>query len=307
MMTLENIGKYIAEKRKEKGMTQEKFAEKLGVTNRSVSRWENGKTLPDYSLIPAICETLEVGISELLEGKKIHADYNVTEQLHLIVELLDYERKKKQKVINRCMIFGILCFGLVLLHNQFQILQSVPKVNVQLGILKGLGIVCIIAVLYCNNQGKKYAENEMKIFLGLNQDTRMHTGGEMLQYARRTQKADLKQYGKAFSAIEEKLLPEEYVTFSMVADSFIVNESWRDSWKPWHISLAVTDERLLVCGEAIHGRFMTFYDVESFLRKDLLSVELVNRRIVIKFVNQILSVEGSDMTVVVDLLKKALK
>ena len=93
----------------------------------------------------------------------------------------------------------------------------------------------------------------------------------------------------------------------MVADSFIVNESWTDSWKPWHIALAVTEERLLVCGEAIHGRFMTFYDVESFLRKDLLSVELVSRRIVIKFVNQTLSVEGSDMTVLVDLLKNALK
>ena len=58
MMTQENIGKFIAEKRKEKGMTQEYFAEKLGVTNRSISRWENGKTLPDYSLFPTICETL---------------------------------------------------------------------------------------------------------------------------------------------------------------------------------------------------------------------------------------------------------
>ena len=307
MMTQENIGKFIAEKRKEKGMTQEYFAEKLGVTNRSISRWENGKTLPDYSLFPSICETLGVSISELLEGKKVNTDHNFTEQIHLIVELLDYEKKKKQKVINRYMMIGILCFVLILLHNQFQILQFAPKVNVLPGILNGLGIVCICAVLYYNNQGKKYTENEMKVFLGVNQDTRMRTGGEMLQYAKRNQKADMKQYEKAFKAIEEKLLPEEYVTFSMVADSFIVNESWTDSWKPWHIALAVTEERLLVCGEAIHGRFMTFYDVESFLRKDLLSVELVSRRIVIKFVNQTLSVEGSDMTVLVDLLKNALK
>ena len=70
--------------------------------------------------------------------------------------------------------------------------------------------------------------------------------------------------------------------------AIIVNESWRDSWKPWHIALAVTEERLLVCGEAIHGRFMTFYDVESFLRKDVLSAELVNGKIVIKCVNQVL-------------------
>ena len=67
MMTQEKIGKFIAEKRKEKGMTQEQFAEKLGVTNRSISRWENGKTMPDYSMFPIICETLGVEISEILE------------------------------------------------------------------------------------------------------------------------------------------------------------------------------------------------------------------------------------------------
>ena len=50
----------------------------------------------------------------------------------------------------------------------------------------------------------------------------------------------------------------------MVADSFIVNESCTDSWKTWHIALAVSEKRLLVCGEAIHGRVITFYDVESF-------------------------------------------
>ena len=50
MMTQENIGKTIMEKRKEKNMTQEQFAEKLGVSNRSISRWENGKTMPDFSL-----------------------------------------------------------------------------------------------------------------------------------------------------------------------------------------------------------------------------------------------------------------
>ena len=71
MMTQENIGKFIAEKRKEHELTQEKFAEKLGVSNRSVSRWENSKTMPDFSLLPQICKILEVSISELLEGKSL--------------------------------------------------------------------------------------------------------------------------------------------------------------------------------------------------------------------------------------------
>ena len=70
--------------------------------------------------------------------------------------------------------------------------------------------------------------------------------------------------------------------------------------------MAVTEESLLVCGEAIRGRFMTSYDVEHFPRKDVLSVELIDRKIVIKFQNQVLKIEGSDLGAVVDLLKEAL-
>lgn len=307
MMTQENIGKFIAEKRKEKNMTQEQFAEKLGVTNRSVSRWENGKTMPDYSMFPMICETLRVSISELLEGKKVQKDADLTDQIQLIIKLIDYEKCKKQNVINRYLIIGIVCFGFIFLHHQFQILEFASNKEYLLGILTGLGIVCICAVLYHNNKTKKYTENEIKVLLGLNKDTRMRTATEMLQYAKRTQKADFKQYEKAFSAIEEKLLPEEYAVFSMVADSFIVNESWADSWKPWHIALAVSEKRLLVCGEAIHGRVMTFYDVESFELENIISAEIIQKNIRIKFTNQVLIIEGKEMDAVIEPLRKALK
>lgn len=307
MMTQENIGKFIAEKRKEKNMTQEQFAEKLGVTNRSVSRWENGKTMPDYSMFPMICETLSVSISELLEGKKVQKDTDPTDQIQLIIKLIDYEKCKKQNVINRYLIIGIVCFGFIFLHHQFQILEFASNKEYLLGILTGLGIVCICAVLYHNNKTKKYTENEIKVLLGLNKDTRMRTAAEMLQYAKRTQKADFKQYEKAFSAIEEKLLPEEYAVFSMVADSFIVNESWTDSWKPWHIALAVSEKRLLVCGEAIHGRVMTFYDVESFELENIISAEIIQKKIRIKFTNQVLIIEGKEMDAVIEPLRKVLK
>ena len=307
MMTQENIGKFIAEKRKEKNMTQEQFAEKLGVSNRSVSRWENGRTMPDYSLFPSICETLEVSVSELLEGKQSKKEHHLEEQIHLIVDLLDYEKQKKQKIINRYLFIWILCLGLTLLHKQYNIFAFTPKAALLEGILIGLRIFCIYVILYYNNRKQKYSENELKIFLSVDQNAKMRTAGEMLQYAKRNQKAELKQYEKAFLAIEEKLMPEESVVFSMVADTFIVNESWTDSWKPWHVSLAVSETRLLVCGEAIHGRFMTFYDVESFSLGDLVSVEIANRKIVIKFTNQVLTIEGKELEAVGEQLKKMLK
>lgn len=299
-MINKRIGSFIATLRKEQNLTQEQFAEKLGVTNRSISRWENGKTMPDYSLFPIICETLGVEISEILEGKKGQVD------IGLIAELINYEKDSKQKLINRYLISGIVCFVLMLLHKNFHLLNDFPNTNILMSILGAIGCACIGAVLYYNNQGKKYTENEIKVFLGVNKDTKMRTAGEMLQYAKKNQKADLKQYEKAFIAIEEKLLPEESVIFSMVADSFVVNESWSDSWKPWHIVMAVTEESLLVCGESIRGRFMTSYDVERFPRKDVISVEFIDRKIVIKFQNQEIKIEGSDLGAVVNSLKEAL-
>ena len=112
--------------------------------------------------------------------------------------------------------------------------------------------------------------------LRINQGEGMKNSGEMLQYAKRNQEAKLKQYKKGFQAIEGKLLQGETAIFTMVADTFIVNESWRDSWKPWHISLAVTKQRILVSGESVRGRFMTAYDVESFPIEDVTTVEMVH-------------------------------
>ena len=65
-----DIGNFIGMKRKEKNLTQEQLAEKLGVSNKTVSKWETGKCLPDYAVIDLLCKELDISISELLEGKK---------------------------------------------------------------------------------------------------------------------------------------------------------------------------------------------------------------------------------------------
>ena len=70
-MNQENIGKFIAECRKEKHLTQEQLAEKIGVSNKSISRWENGRTMPDMSLYEPLCRELDIQVSELLGGKRL--------------------------------------------------------------------------------------------------------------------------------------------------------------------------------------------------------------------------------------------
>lgn len=70
-MELQQIGKYIAAKQKSEGLTQEALAQLLGVTNKAVSKWENGKCLPDLSHYEALCEILHISVNELMAGKDI--------------------------------------------------------------------------------------------------------------------------------------------------------------------------------------------------------------------------------------------
>ena len=88
------IGKFISSKRKEKGLTQSLLAEKLGVSDRAVSKWENGISMPDYSIITNLCEILDISINELFSGKTI--DKKDSEKV-LEENLLEMTRLKEEK------------------------------------------------------------------------------------------------------------------------------------------------------------------------------------------------------------------
>ena len=68
------IGKFIASRRKQKNLTQAQLAEKLNITDRAVSKWENGKCLPDASIMIELCEFLDITVNELLSGEKVEPD-----------------------------------------------------------------------------------------------------------------------------------------------------------------------------------------------------------------------------------------
>ena len=96
-MDQEKIGKFILENRKLKKLTQSELAEKLGVTDRAVSNWENGKNMPDLSIFKPLCDTLDISINELISGEKIE-DKNYKEKLEEnIINTIDYIDKKKSK------------------------------------------------------------------------------------------------------------------------------------------------------------------------------------------------------------------
>ena len=68
-------GTFIAECRKEKGLTQKALGEKLNVTDRAVSKWETGRSFPDVAILEDLCQELGISVSELLAGKKIEAEH----------------------------------------------------------------------------------------------------------------------------------------------------------------------------------------------------------------------------------------
>lgn len=84
-MDQEKIGKFIAVRRKEKQLTQAQLAQKLGITDRAVSKWETGKSMPDASIMLALCDILGITVNELLSGEKIDVEnYEKTADENLI-------------------------------------------------------------------------------------------------------------------------------------------------------------------------------------------------------------------------------
>lgn len=108
-MNQEKIGRFIAELRKEKNMTQKELANKLNVTDRAVSKWENGRGLPDVSLFETLCKELDITINELLKGERIKEN-NIE---HLSSEtMMSYnkyiKRKERQKMFFLLIVFVIV-------------------------------------------------------------------------------------------------------------------------------------------------------------------------------------------------------
>ena len=107
------IGSYIARKRREKNLTQEQLAEQLGVSNKTISKWENGKCMPDYSIIQKLCEALGVTLPELMDGEDTAQNsvrvYDDAQILDLLRRTQELERQKNMLYGLVLVVLGIAC------------------------------------------------------------------------------------------------------------------------------------------------------------------------------------------------------
>ena len=122
-MNQERIGKFIAKCRKEKKMTQSELAEKLGVTDKSIGNWENGRNMPDLSLFKPLCDELGITINDLLSGEVISKEKYQEKFEENIVNTIDYSTKKINKYSN---VIGLLfvIFGLFISLSAIMIFPS---------------------------------------------------------------------------------------------------------------------------------------------------------------------------------------
>ena len=106
-MDVVKIGKFIATCRKEKNITQEQLAEKLYITDRAVSKWERGLSLPDADKMLDLCNILGINVNELLNGERIDMKDDKRKTDELLVELAKQEEIKNKKIMMNMWVTGI--------------------------------------------------------------------------------------------------------------------------------------------------------------------------------------------------------
>lgn len=106
-MNQEMIGKFIAECRKEKQLTQIQLADKLGITNRAVSKWETGKSIPDVSIMLELCDELEISVNELLCGRHLDMEEEKIENTNNILKVPLLKKKiQNLQIASEVLIFA---------------------------------------------------------------------------------------------------------------------------------------------------------------------------------------------------------
>ena len=123
-MDQSKIGKFIAECRKEKELTQMQLAEKLGITDKAISKWERGIAMPDTAIMLELCDILGISVNELLSGERLNMENDGQKSEQLLLEMAKEIEKKSKTIwssmwvlmlINMVWFLGGLCVATLLI------------------------------------------------------------------------------------------------------------------------------------------------------------------------------------------------
>lgn len=170
IMDYAKIGRFIAEKRKEKGMTQKELASQLNIGDKAVSKWETGRGMPDNSIMLPLCSLLGINVNELLMGETLsEKDYNEsTEDIILtLMEEKESLKKKNKRNLFSCVLVILLTVTLFFLT----IMSTQSSDFVQLGVLLYFydpfalvsDIILVLVMLLATGKGKAFLQSFLLI------------------------------------------------------------------------------------------------------------------------------------------------
>lgn len=170
------IGRFIAERRRAVSLTQAQLAEKLGITDRAVSKWENGRSLPDSSIMLELCEILKINVNELLSGEVIAVDNYKEELEKQIITMIKEKEKGDKRLLSLEMLIGIFSIiigcGGVFVASFFEIeawirilLIAVGMILAFIGICYAVKIEQVAGYYKCENCGHSYVPEYNSVFM----------------------------------------------------------------------------------------------------------------------------------------------
>ena len=114
MMDQIKIGRFIAERRKMKNLTQAQLSEKLNITDRAVSKWENGRSLPDSSIMLELCEILDITVNDLLSGEVVVMEKYDKNLENNLLEIIKEKEKADKHLLAMELVIGFVSIGIML-------------------------------------------------------------------------------------------------------------------------------------------------------------------------------------------------
>ncbi len=156
------IGAFLKTLRKEKELTQEQLAEKLNVSNRSISRWETGSTLPDISILIELSEFYGVDIKEIINGERKSEDMN-EETKELMNTVVDYTSRDKEIILEKTQKYSGLAGVSLLAGILLAVFDFSNKFYQITEVLFGVALILIIAIwLLCSGKADEMKKDKSK-------------------------------------------------------------------------------------------------------------------------------------------------
>lgn len=136
------IGAFIAERRKAAGFTQRQLAEQLGITDRAVSKWETGRSMPDASLIPTLCRTLGISINDLFTGEVVTMEHYREEMEQNLLTMAKQKEESDRHLLRLELVLGIVC--ILPLVAAVILVLAVPMEEWLGGLIAGLSVIPLL-------------------------------------------------------------------------------------------------------------------------------------------------------------------